>query len=70
MLAETSSIAASIEIMSVNYKLSHFLNLYIIYKKFFLFFVFCFNDVKYSNLFSSCKPLKIIFLFNFLNPLS
>ena len=40
MLTETSSVAASIEIMSVNYKLSHFLNLYIIYKKFFLFFVF------------------------------
>ena len=39
MLAETSSIAASIEIMSVNYKLSHFLNLYIIYKKFFPVFV-------------------------------
>ena len=39
MLTETSSIAASIEIMSVNYKLSHFLNLYIIYKKFFPVFV-------------------------------
>ena len=39
MLAETSSIAASINIMHINYKLSHFLNLYIIYKKFFPVFV-------------------------------
>lgn len=39
MLAETSSIAASINIMHINYKLCHFLNLYIIYKKFFPVFV-------------------------------
>ena len=39
MLAKTSSTAASINIMHINYKLSHFLNLYIIYKKFFPVFV-------------------------------
>lgn len=39
VLAETSSVAASLAIMNVNYKLSHCFTFIIIYKKFFPIFV-------------------------------
>ena len=54
MLAETSSVAASLAILDVNYKLSHCFYLYIIYKICFLFFVFTLLNI--VNYFSFVNP--------------